>query len=339
MLKHYRSTVALAVLTTITISQQVSYSQDKQAVENQDKPGKMGKIFKKLRHPFKSVHDKTQTPSKAGALIAPSSLDATTNVKEQSAVMTESPLGVVAPPKPNDVRTAGAMNDIPGVAASPALFETPQIDTSPIPWYAPIKKVTRPIENISKISVMLGQQIMRLEGPIASLQPSMLGLKDEMGNVQNRMGSMQGNLQGMQGSLKSVQGSMGAVGGQMGGVRSDLRNVGSQMESVRSDLGGVRADLGGMRRQIIALQAPIERLEGPINRVVSPVTSVQTQLEGVREELGDLKTLLSTVLASIYIAAAAIAFGTPLAAFLVYKNRRKIFPNTKEKDFPGSAQA
>ena len=38
---------------------------------------------------------------------------------------------------------------------------------------------------------MLGQQVMRLEGPIASLQPGMLGLHDSMGDVKKQMMTME----------------------------------------------------------------------------------------------------------------------------------------------------
>lgn len=272
---------------------------------HEKKPGTVHKILRKIRHPFKKVNVDTEKQKADAAQVE--------TTKEQSAVLMEAPLGPTEPPKRNDAQTSAAVNDIPGVHTTPATFAEPQIDTSPIPWYAPIKKITRPIENISKVSVALGQQIMRLEGPIASLQPSMLKLRNEMTKVQGKMGTMQGSLTSMEGSMHGVNGSM---------------------KGVRTDIGQVRGDLGGMQRDIVRLEGPVSRLEAPINRVVSPVTSVQNQLSGVQKELADLRALLATVLFSIYVAAAAICFGTPFAAFVVYKNRHKLFPHTHEHDMP-----
>jgi DNA-binding FrmR family transcriptional regulator len=228
------------------------------------------------------------------------------------AATSEAKLPAVKPPTAADQKTAQAVSTIPGVQVDPSQMATPTQDP-PIKGFHPIKKLLQPVENLEKSSVALGQQVMRLEGPIASLQTPMVGLQTKMTSVEQRMAQMQGK-------LSSVQGSMT-------GVTKDMHDIGEQMH-------GVRGDLGGMRGQIVQLEAPIKGLREPITMVARPVEGVQTQLTAVEKELAELKTLLGTILFAIFLAAGAIALGTPVAAVLIYKHRRKLFPNSPERDFP-----
>jgi hypothetical protein len=342
-MKTRHSTIAYAVSTSIAFSLVMStgaFGEDTQATTSGKHPGTIKRVLRKIRHPFKKVNVDTNKVSDASAKTsktdssdpqsateqASQQAAATTNAAaeksgrtEHSAII-ETQQGKVAMPNVNDTSTARAANDVPGVNAKPGDLATPILDEEPIHGFHPIKRIMRPVENLAKQSVILGQNIMRLEAPIASLQPSMLGLKNEMGRVENRMGSVQG-------TVGSMQGTLGRVNSGVGGVRTDMR-------AVRGDITGVRGDLGGMRRDIASLEKPIQELRDPLREVSKPVSTINEQLAKVDSSLTDLKTLLGTVLASIYVAAALICFGIPLAAFMVYKNRRKLFPGTHEHDMP-----
>ena len=52
------------------------------------------------------------------------------------------------------------------------------------------------------------------------------------------------------------------------------------------------------------------------------------------QELHEMKGLIQLVVVMIVVSAIAIAIGTPLAAVLIYRNRRKLFPNMSDHDFP-----
>lgn len=346
-----QTTIAYAISTSIAFSLIMSTNafgeEATKATTTPKQPGTIGRAFRKMRHPFTNFKAQQQkaaqkssadTPAvrseQAAKAVSAEGLSDLEKANMQAAALTNSPSeqtgsteqaavvetkqGKVATPTALDTATARQANDVPGVNVKPGDMASPVLDNTPIKGFHPIKRIMRPVENLAKQSVILGQNIMRLEAPMASLQPSMVGLKKEMGKVENRMSSVQSTVGGMQGTL-------GTVSGSVTGVRSDMR--------------GVRSDLSGMRSQINQLEKPIRDLHDPLVEVSKPVSTIQKQLAGLDHNMNELKTLLATVLASIYIAAGAIAFGTPLAAFLVYKNRAKLFPHTHERDMPVVASA
>src|SRR5262249_23737764 len=75
------------------------------------------------------------------------------------------------------------LNQIPGMNMQRK--EMASCEQPPIHGFHPLKKIFQPVEKMACIAAQLGQQIMRLEGPIAALQPSMAGLRDKMGLVAN----------------------------------------------------------------------------------------------------------------------------------------------------------
>ncbi len=199
--------------------------------------------------------------------------------------------------------TAKAVNRIPGVHLDPNNLEPPP-EQGEIHGFHPIKKLLAPIVRLERNSVQLQQQIMKLEGPIAGLNPPMMGLQKRMTSVEGKMGNMQNKLDGMNESVTKV---------------SDQMN-------------GVRADIRGMRQQITALQLPIEQLRPPIERLQKPLVNVAEPLMEVKGELSQMKVLLATVLGAIVVATIAISIGTPLAAIVVYRNRKRIFPNMSDQE-------
>lgn len=201
--------------------------------------------------------------------------------------------------------TAQAVNKIPGVNLKPADLQPPA-DDPPIKGFHPIKKAMQPVVRLEKNSVMLQQQIMKLEGPIGALQPAMLGLHKKMDGVDKHMGTMQGELTTM---------------------ANDTMDVSKKMD-------GVRQDITAMRLQIKGLEVPIRQLQKPLNDLREPLSNVAEPLKQVHKELSDMRTLLASVLGAIVIATICIAVGTPIAAILIYKHRRKLFPSMRDHDFP-----
>jgi hypothetical protein len=63
------------------------------------------------------------------------------------------------------------------------------------------------------------------------------------------------------------------------------------------------------------------------------VAEVAQPLQTVDQKLEKLAALLTTVLFTILVAAGIIAIGTPIAAILIYRNRRKLFPDMSDRDF------
>ena len=208
--------------------------------------------------------------------------------------------------------TVKGVNNIPGVKVSQKDM-APVPEEAPIHGFHPVKKLLRPVVELEKNSVDLEKQIMRLEGPIAGLQPHMLGLQNKMGHVENKMVGMQNSIQDMNGKVSNASVSVTAVNRQMTGVRGDLSSV--------------RQDITDLRKPITDLQRPLHDLQGPL-------TSVSQPLRDVYKELAEMKQLIKMVLVTIVIGALLTAVGTPLAAILIYRNRRKLFPNLSDQEFP-----
>ncbi|HEY9793956.1 MAG TPA: hypothetical protein V6D22_26405 [Candidatus Obscuribacterales bacterium] len=278
-----------------------------QPAEQATKPSTFHRLLSKLHLKRKPTASSSQSAS-ADATTA----ESTKSLDHSALVSQNTGAPQTQAPTQTDTKTAQAVSSIPGVNVDPSLMAKPVFD-NPIKGFHPIKKLLQPVENLEKTSVALGQQIMRLEGPIASLQTPMIGLQTKMTSVEQRMGEMQGKLSNVQGSMV--------------GVTHDMDDIGHQMH-------GVRGDLGTMQTRIVQLEKPIIGLREPITAVAHPVEGVQTQLATVQKELADLKSLLSTIIFVILVAAGAIALGTPVAAVMIYKHRRKILPSVKEKDFP-----
>lgn len=211
--------------------------------------------------------------------------------------------------KQND-ETAKAINKIPGVNLEGKDLQPPAPDP-PIKGFHPIKRALQPVVALEKNSVQLQQQIMKLEGPISALQPAMNGLHKRLDGIDISM-------QGTTNNLTVIDKHMSVMD--------------KHVLEVAEEMSDVRHTLGSMRKDLIQVKAPLHSLLGPLNNVAQPLVEV-------RKELSEMKALLATVLFAIVVAALGIAFGTPIAAVLIYKNRRKIFPNMSDREFPTAAAA
>jgi peptidoglycan hydrolase CwlO-like protein len=219
---------------------------------------------------------------------------------------------VSASERQKNAQTADAVNRIPSVNVDPSELQ-PLADDKPIHGFHPIKKMLQPVERLEKNSTQLQQQIMKLEGPIAGLQPAMLSLHQKIGSVEHRMG-------GVQDRIQEVDSSVGTVGSKIGQVGSEIGSISSQMTNVRGDL-------ARMQHEISDLNGPLKDLHKPLVEVAEPLKTVDQKLE-------KLAALLTSVLFTIVAAAVAITIGTPIAAILIYKYRRKLFPNMSDREFP-----
>ena len=215
--------------------------------------------------------------------------------------------------------TADAVNRIPGTQVESKDLQPPAPE-EPIHGFHPIKKMLQPVVRLEKNSVELEQQIMRLEGPIAGLQPAMLGLQKKITSVEKRMGSMQD-------SIVHVGGHIDNVGGHIDNIGGRVNNVGTQMKGISEQMSAVRADINRVRTEIDNLNGPITDLHKPLAEVARPLLTVEQKLE-------KLAALLTTVLFTILVAAGIIAIGTPIAAILIYRYRRRLFPDMTDRDFP-----
>jgi hypothetical protein len=198
---------------------------------------------------------------------------------------------------------AKAINNIPGSHVDPKDLKQSEVGKkggfpNPVGW------MLKPVTRLQEQSVKLEQEIMKLTGPIATLQPSMLRLDKSMTSVQKQMGDMQGTITG----------------------------VNSQMGSMQGDIKAMREDLSQLKGPIAELKKPVMDLRDPVLALAKPVEGVEGRLVRLDGQLNDLKTLLALVLTAIFAAALIIAIGTPIAAIMVWRNRQKLVPATKPEE-------
>jgi len=253
-----------------------------------------------------------------GALAANTEVQANQAPQTASNESNSSTSVEVAPAKQVDpkqaalnAQTANGMRRI-GVNVSPQQLNSSG-ELPPITGFHPIKRALRPVVQLEHNSVELQKQIMRLEGPIAGLQGPMVGLQKKMNGVEQKMVDMKG--------------AIGSMQTQVGSADSGMSKINQQMDGVRSDLKTMQRDICELRKPITDLQKPLHALEGPL-------TSVSEPLREVYKQLGEMKTLLTMVLFAIMAGAMATAIGTPIAAVVIWRNRRKLFPHMNDHDFP-----
>lgn len=206
---------------------------------------------------------------------------------------------------------AEAINRVPGAAVTPDDLSDKKAKKKGGFTLNPVTWLFKPVLQLQQQSVRLEQQIMKLTGPIAALQPGMLSLEKR--------------IVGMQGQMQHVEERMGTVDQRIGKVQE-------QMSSMQSDISAMRQQVGEMKKPISDLRAPIVALHDPLLNIAKPVSGVELRLENLDKQLNDLKTLISLVLTAIFIAAGAIAVGTPVAAILVWRNRAKFLPKPKPSE-------
>lgn len=161
------------------------------------------------------------------------------------------------------------------------------------PGFNPLGFLFRPITDLQKQTIRLQQQIMRLEAPIAGLQKPMFGLQDQMMTVEKQIAEMQKQMVGME------------------------RNIESMEEHVIN-----------LERPVRSLHAPLARLEVPMRNIATPLVGVQEQLNSLRKDMSELKAIITTMCSLILLvivgAAIAIAVGTPVTAYILWKKRHEI---------------
>ncbi len=204
--------------------------------------------------------------------------------------------------------TAKAVNKVPGVNIQAADLQPPAEDP-PITGFHPIKKLLRPVIRLGKGAVEIQQSMMKLEGPIAGLQPSMKSLDHKLTTVDHQMGHMQKQL--------------ADISGNVGQIDACINTVGTGVDAVRQDIAGIR-------QQVAHLIVPLRNLQTPLHEMMEPLKDVTKPMSQVHGQLAELRMMLQGVLIAIIIGVVAITIGTPVAAVMVYRNRKKLFPHLRE---------
>jgi hypothetical protein len=205
---------------------------------------------------------------------------------------------------------AEQINKIPGAHVQASDLKESEVHKkggfpNPLGW------MLKPVTRLQEQSVRLQQEIMKLTGPIGTLQPAMLRLDKSMSSVQNQMS-------GMQGKIDNVNSSMSGMRGDIRGMQGDIRSM--------------REDIAKLQVPVAELKKPVMDLRDPVISLAKPVHGVEGRLDRLENQLSQLRQLLALILTAIFFAAGLVAFGTPIAAIMIWRNRNKIVPTSKPED-------
>ncbi|MBX9722266.1 MAG: hypothetical protein K2X81_12775 [Candidatus Obscuribacterales bacterium] len=131
---------------------------------------------------------------------------------------------------------------------------------------------------------------------------------------------LQQQIMRLEGPISGLNPPMVSLQQKMSTTNDRINTMQNQLTSMEHQVTGVRSDLARMEKSISKLEGPITSLQKPISNVARPLEEVQKQL--------------NMILAAIMFATLAIAIGTPVAALLIYVNRRKLFPKISEQEMP-----
>ena len=140
--------------------------------------------------------------------------------------------------------------------------------------------------------------IKKLFQPISDLEKTTEKLNIEGTKLEKPMADLQD-------PMLHLQKKMVTVDTKVVKMRQTLKGVSDEVIGARSDLSSIRQQMNDLKRPIVALQKPV-------TGVASPLEQIQLKL--------------NMLLLFIFIFGMIVAFGTPFAAILVYRNRSKLFP-------------
>jgi archaellum component FlaC len=250
---------------------------------------------------------------------------------------------------------AQVINKVPGLnVASEDLKEKRLLSFS----FNPLGWLLGPINNLEKQSVRLEQDIMKLSGPIAGLQPCLVdlgqrmtaigkemgSLKDPMVEVSKQVGEVRGQLRGVDRRMDKIETNISAVTQQLIPITAAIKMIYTKLPAIREQLNIVETHLEKIETPIALLPKPLIGIEQPIKNLESEVRALHSEMSGISEPLGEIQDpvgkmsqelnilhndiaklthLLNLILTAIFAAALIIAVGTPLAAFALWRNKRR----------------
>lgn len=141
--------------------------------------------------------------------------------------------------------------------------------------------------------------------PIKKLWRPIDKMNNTVGQLQTQVNRLQKPINVLTPPMVGLQGNMTAVDQRIGALEGQLTDLHQKVSSVRGDLKTTQKSISTLRGPLVELKQPMENIAGPIS---------------------SLDAQLNWIIAAIVMAAGGIAFGAPLAAFLIFLNRYRLFP-------------
>ena len=186
-----------------------------------------------------------------------------------------------------------AVNQVPGVEVDEEAFKNEKKKGSFLGNLNPFKWIFKPVTDMQDRLVHLEKNMMRMQAPIAALNPPINGLREDMGAVSKKMKVLHSD-------VDSIYGGMGTASKKITHIENTL---------------------GQMYEPVVTLKKPVQDLAKPVNGMGETLTDLQRDLK-------ELKNTIAFTNAAILIALIGtgllIMLGTPVAAIIGWRHRHTI---------------
>jgi predicted nucleic acid-binding Zn-ribbon protein len=229
----------------------------------------------------------------------------------------------------------------------------PKRSLNPMGW------IFNPVTKLEQQSLRLQQQQIQLTNPLGQLLPAILSLQRHGGAIDRELTGVHSDLEHVNKQLVAIPHKIDAsttnvsrmeetiklLSQQIAEVRLSILGTYKELKQMRPDFTCVRKDIrdihdpilrletpiaslskpiNNLDKEVVGLQGEISHLRGPLERLEDPVTRLSLQLTDLHSELHELHNELRLILASIFVAAIIVAFGTPVAAVMIWRNKRAV---------------
>ncbi|HEY9719342.1 MAG TPA: hypothetical protein V6C69_17830 [Trichormus sp.] len=182
-------------------------------------------------------------------------------------------------------------------------------------------------ETAARINALPGAKIKAedlMHPPIKGFHP--LGkLLKPLTNLESTTDKLDAKANGLQQPINELNKPMVGLQQEMVSVDHGVGKMTKTMDGVSNTVAGARQDMASIRQEIGYLKKPIVALQEPVEAIAKPLESVE----------GQLNLVLCALLAGPFI----VAFGTPMAAVLIYRNRHKFLGSIETNNKPAPEAA
>jgi hypothetical protein len=174
-------------------------------------------------------------------------------------------------------------------------------------------------ETAARINALPGAKITAEElmhPPIQGFHP-LKKLMKPLTNLESTTDKLDAKATGLQKPINDLNRPMVGLQQKMVSVDHGVGGMQKRMGDVSNSVSGARQDMASIRQEIANLRKPVMALQEPVQMIAKPLESVE----------GQLNLILCALIAAIFI----VAFGTPMAAFLIYRNRHRFLAQTDNR--------
>jgi uncharacterized coiled-coil DUF342 family protein len=185
--------------------------------------------------------------------------------------------------------------------------------------HAQLEDVSSKMSVIDKNIDNTNQHMKSIEDPLHSVEARMSSVESSIVGTYKTLGGMRTDISEVRKDIGMIKNPIMRIQQPLESIAEPVKNLDQQLTGVHTELVDVHTELGGVHSELGAVRKPLTNIERPIS-------DLEREVRGLHKEIADLRYLLGLVLTAIFLSAVLTAIGTPIAAILIWRNRRNILP-------------